>query len=128
MKNYHIIVLKQAIQDIQEISAFLLANYSQNTVDRFLDAYSNQKETLKIFPNSFVESKDVPGYRRFNINKYYCGFYQVDDTTKTVYIYRIRNTRMNFKQQQMQATDHSENQEKIGEATANTNHDIEPDR
>jgi release factor glutamine methyltransferase len=70
MKNYRVLVLKLAIQDMQEISEFLLENYSQRTVRRFLDAFHDQKETLtneakKYFKDDRIEVyKDMSGKDR----------------------------------------------------------------
>lgn len=99
--SYEALILPLAQNDIANIFDYL-SQYSDQTVDNFSESFKKNVNFLEEMPRMYPISFDLPGYRRFNIDKRYCGFYKVDEKTGTVYIYRIMRSTADFKDHPMQ--------------------------
>ena len=81
---YKIIYLPIAAQDLQDIAAYL-SRFYKNTLPNFISELERSISNLTVMPNMGVEYKH---FRSIAVSDYLI-FYMVDDSTRTVRIYRI---------------------------------------
>ena len=67
---------RQANQQILEIEAYLLENFSAQTVDKFLDKLYQKLEMLERFPESGQRTR-LATIRRLRINRLISLFYRI---------------------------------------------------
>lgn len=71
------VVWKRAANlQILEIEAYLLENFSEKTVDRFLDKLYEKLDGLSVFPESGQRTR-FKTIRRLRLNKYVSLFYRI---------------------------------------------------
>lgn len=89
---YEIQETMEAMNDLTNLAIYVFNEFSdEKSAEMIIDAYSDQLEILKVFPNAYIGTEF--NYRKQLIRKCPCGntniFYVVDEYNKKIIVLRI---------------------------------------
>jgi len=97
--SYHIVFMKEAGRDMDDIEEYLSQFYA-STVRKFILQLEKQVKTLETMPYIYPAYQEDPFFRKMTVNEYLL-FYSVDEKRQLAIIHRIFHSSRDISRQML---------------------------